>query len=203
MEELWIVVALLVVAVGLWAAARARAGQARQSDVLAGFGFSRTRDDARVGEWAGRTLELTPHDGGVFVVKVALRPAPLGYATLARALGRGDLLAALHQLDATASGDALTARLTFKWSARQLRAQLDRVTALASGLEAMPQPEGMARWFLELSEGGERHEALARLVAAFPDAPETLDACRQERDQARDPRSATLARAHLERSRSA
>ena len=57
----------------------------------------------------------------------------------------------------------------------------------------------MARWFLELATGNDRAEALGLLLRTFPDAPETLAACRVESDHPRDATALEQAKAHLAR----
>lgn len=195
MEGPWIVIVALVVAAGLWVAARAR--RVSPESVLEALGF-RASDGVYRGAWRGRDVTLTP-DGEALTATVALDPSPLAHETLVRALGRGELMGALHEHAASAGERALNARLAAGWRVATLRAWLDRLAALADRLEALPRAEGMVRWFLETSDGGARVDALARLLAAYPDAPETLDACKQERDHPYDARTADLAREHLRR----
>jgi hypothetical protein len=171
--------------------------------VLAGLGVAAgERPGERAGTWRGRPLRASAVAGGQRQV-TPLAPGPLANGSMARALGRGDLIAELYQLRAMAHEDRLEAEVAAGLGAKALRRSLDRLVALAAALEQLPRAEAMARWFLELSDGSSREAALARLIAAFPYAPETLDACRAERDQPRDVRAAALARAHLDRAAAA
>ncbi len=192
MEYLWAVVVAVVVLGGLWAAARGRGGS-RADDLLAALGFHRN-GASRVAIWNGRQVVASEDR-----LHVALQPAPLPYQTLARALGRGELLGALHELRASASEDRLEAELARGTSVKGLRRAIDRIVHLAEALEALPRAEATARWFLELATGNDRGEALALLLRTFPDAPETLAACRVERDHPRDATASELAKAHLAR----
>lgn len=201
MDYVWVPVVAVVVVVGLLAAARGRQGRTRDRELLRALGFVPS-DDTMTATWDGRALRVRREGDEARAVQrleVPLAWAPLAYDVIARALGRGDILAALHALGASAGVDLLRAPLARDMSVKGLRRHVDGVVALARALEAMPQAEGMARWFLELTSGTDRTEALERLVAAFPDAPETLAACRFERDQPRDWRTAARAREHLER----
>ena len=217
-DYLWALVVAAVVGVGLAAAARGRQGRGRNDEVLRALGFVRVdaSEDAGHGKpfgpsagdlmrarLAGREVlvlrESGERSGEVLRLSVPLATAPLPYEKLARALGRGEVLAALHGLAARAGEDRLEALLTPGLTAGGLRRHIDQVVALALSLEALPLAEGMARWFLELTADTDRAHALQRVIDAFPDAPETLATCKVERDLARDPRAALLARQHLER----
>lgn len=201
MDPAWAVL-VVVVALGLWGATRGRRGPRRDDEVLGALGFVREGANdlnAMTMQRGGRVLCMRRHAGSEQQrVTVPLVPAPLAYEVLARALGRGEILAALHALAARADDDELAAAIPPGLSAKGLRRHIDRVVALANALEAMPLAEGMARWFVEVA-AADRADALQKLVDAFPEAPETLAACRLERDQQRDARAAALARRHLER----
>lgn len=195
MSWLGFVVALAMLTLGLVIAARAR-GHGRDGEALLGLGFVRAAAGFSTTR-SGRTISARPTRDALHLV-TPLMAAPLPYEVLARALGRGPLLAALFQLGARASQDRLEATLSSGLRAGALERALSDLVALADALESLPRAEAMARWFLELATGEDRAEALTRLIDAFPDAPETLAACRAERDQPRDARAAALARAHLE-----
>jgi len=187
-----------VLVVGLVAAARGRRGPARDVEVLQALGFRvRGGDGALTAVWAGRAL-VAEHRHDALHLSVPLEPAPLPYGLLARALGAGEALAALNELGAMAGADRLETTLGRGTTAKRVRRLIDRVIALAVALESLPRAEGMARWFLDSAGEGDRSEHLARLIGAYPGAPETLAACRLERDQPRDLRAAELARSHLQ-----
>lgn len=198
-----VIVVVIVVAGGLALSLAQRRG--RDEATLRGLGFARGAGDGRlVARWQGRELAIEVAPKAPLRVSTALTVAPLPHEVLARALGRGDVLARLYQLEARAETDALIAHLPLGLRARGLRVLIDEVVTLADLLEAMPRHEAMARWYLDTAgaEGGphvDRAEALEKLIAAFPDAAETLAVCRSEVETASDPRAAELARRHLER----
>jgi len=197
------VIVVIAVAGGLALSFGQRRG--RDEATLLGLGFARGEAEGHlIGRWQGRQLgvEVVPK---ALRVSTALSVAPLPHEMLARALGRGDLLARLYQLEASAGTDALIAHLPTGLRARGVCVLLDDVVTLAALLEAMPRQEAMARWYLDTAGGAgggpevDRAEALAKLIAAFPEAAETLAVCRSEVEVASDPRAAELARRHLER----
>lgn len=187
-------VVAVVVLGGLGLSVAQRRGRDEAS--LRGFGFAK-RDAQYVGRWEGRELQIALRGREPMQVRVGLSAAPLPHETLARALGRGDLLARLYQLDATAGRDELVARLPAGLRARALRFLLDDVATLARLLDEAPRAEAMARWYLDLATHEDRAAAFEALLAAFPDAPETQAVCRSEAEDGSDPRVAALARAHL------
>lgn len=203
MTETGLIVAFVCLVLGLTFAARAR-GRSRDRATLLGLGFAPApaADGALLTMTrTGRRIEAraTPD---ALTLDLPLAPAPLAYEVMARALGQGALLASLFELGARAHADRLVASLPAGLRPRALERTLSNLLALAAALETLPRAEAMARWYLELATGEDRDEALARLLAAFPDTPETLAACRVEVDQPRDLRAAARARAHLEAARS-
>ncbi len=88
-------------------------------------------------------------DGNHLSVSIALRRAPLGYDRLARALGRGDLLASMHVLAVEVDTGKLSAIAPKDSRLRALRRWLDDLVRLAEQLEALPIEEAVARWTLE------------------------------------------------------
>jgi hypothetical protein len=99
----------------------------------------------------GLVLEATI-DGRDLKLSIALRRAPITYDRLARALGRGDLLASIHALGAKVDADRLSATAPADVRLRALRRWLDALVALARDFEALPVEEGVARWVLDYGE---------------------------------------------------
>lgn len=193
---LWLIV-LLLVALGLFAAALAR-GTGRDEQLVSRFGFRASRARSFHGEWGGRRVALTVGRDGL-ALESALTAQPVPYDKLARASGRGDLLAELHAFAATAGHDTLVGRLDARPRARTLKLGLDAFTALAHRLEALAGPEALARWYLELGDGEDPIEALRVVLDTFPDAPETRAICAHELETRRHPGLVTLCREHLAR----
>lgn len=188
MEPLAIVLGLALVALGLgFAGLGARSGPAER---LRAAGFSPT-DGRHLATRDGYSITL---DGDRFTVPLAPRPIP--YERMVRALGRGELLAALFAFEARATHDQLEGRLMAE-RARDLEAALTRLTRLCRSLEAIPVPEALSRHYLELGEGQDPEVELERLLTHCPDAPETLAVCRQEVESRRHPKLVARARRHL------
>lgn len=140
-------------------------------------------------------------EGRAITLELALAPAGMSYHAAARALGRGPLLALLHELSATATADRLVARVdTTGLGAPTLRARLRSFLALADALEALPMSEAMARAFVELPsdlDSSTRLAAFEALLRWHPGARETLGVCQTQARQGGDPAIAERARAHL------
>lgn len=189
MDPLAIVLGLALVALGLgFAGLGSRSGPAER---LRAAGFAPV-DGRHVATRDGYPISL---DGDRFTVPLAPRPIP--YERMVRALGRGELLAALFAFEARATHDRLEGRLTAE-RARDLEAALTRLTRLCRSLEALPIPEALSRHYLELGDGHDPVVELERLLTHCPDAPETLAVCRQEVEARRHPTLADRARRHMQ-----
>jgi uncharacterized protein YjeT (DUF2065 family) len=141
---------------------------------------------------------------GHTLVSAPLPASPVPHDQLARALGRGDLLAALAALGASVHASGLTSRLPGlrgRSRLRALRAHLAAVADLARRLSELPHAEALVRWYLDGGEdphseaSRDRHAAFDLVLKAHPEAPETFGLCRLELDA--PPQIAARARAHL------
>lgn len=194
MEPVTIALVALLVGVGLWSSARA--ARAAPAARLRELGLDEVAPNHFAGHVGRFPLELELGPGRQLTFRVALAPRPLDYRLLARALGRGDLLAELHRLRASAA-QSLTGWLEGASRSRALSLELARIERLAETLEALPLAEALSRHYLELGDGTDPKELLATLLERFPDAPETLAVCRHELELDRRPDLTALARDHL------
>lgn len=146
----------------------------------------------------GRTLRLAPASGAL-AIEAPVAVPPLAYDLAARALGRGELLAAFVNLRVTWLPTGFAVRIAPPFPATLVRARIEDAARLATALEALPMADAMARWTLDESTGGQRLTALERLLAAFPDHPETHQVCRLLAGEHMEDAAAARAREHLER----
>ncbi len=177
----WLVV-LPLLAFGLLIAASSQ--KTARGERLTRLGFAR-RGTRFEGTWKGMALTLEPH-ADQLTFSVPLRPQPLSYDKLVRALGRGELLARLYAIEATATTDQLTGRWPRQLRASTLRARLDELAALATDLAAVPAAEALARHILDRTDE-DPITVFAQMLSTYPDAPETLAVCRAELNAPRNP----------------
>ncbi len=121
----------------------------------------------------GRQLELStvpPH----LVLATALPLTPLPWTQAARALGDGEMLAAI--LDPAVVLDTRTLSLRLPMStvrARHLRGAIERILTLAERLEALPMAQALARHVLDFAPPDEREQAFDVLCQLYPEAEAT------------------------------
>ncbi len=131
-------------------------------------------------------------------ITTELPPPPLAYIVAARALGRGDLLAAFVRLRVSWLPHGLAVEIAPPFPATAVRARIEETVRFADQLATLSMADAMARWALDESTASDRLEALQRLIAAFPEHPETRKVCVLLADEHMDDEAATLARTHLE-----
>ena len=144
----------------------------------------------------GRVVSVTA-EAQTLRITTELPPPPLAYIVAARALGRGDLLAAFVRLRVSWLPHGLAVEIAPPFPATAVRARIEETVRFADQLAALSMPDAMARWALDESTASDRLEALQRLIAAFPDHPETHQVCLLLADEHMDDEAATLARSHL------
>jgi hypothetical protein len=145
----------------------------------------------------GRTLLLraeAPH----LMLETHLPETPLPWTQAARALGDGELLAALMQPELALDGGLLSMRLPMKSiRGRHLRAAIERLLTLAERLEALPMAAALARHVLDFAPPDEREGVFSTLCALHPTAEATRQCALACLDEEEHPGLVALARAHL------
>lgn len=135
-------------------------------------------------------------------IEADLPVSPLPYRAIVRALGRGDVLASLHELNAQAEKSIVYFELSDKSRVLEWSQTLRQMEQLVQSLRHLNLGEGAVLWFLErqrLEEHLDESEEsiFKRILEAFPDAPEVFQLVRIELERPGNPEVKRLAQAKL------